>query len=53
MRITGALSKAGWGHYTGRIHLPQAQEPDATPAIQATMHAARLREGIELLWTDR
>ncbi len=53
MRITGALSKAGWGHYTGRIHLPQAKEPSAIPAIQATMDAVRLRECIELLWTDR
>ncbi len=49
MRIASALAKAGWGHYTGRIHWPQGAEPSATPGVQAIMDAVRVRETIELL----
>ena len=49
MRIASALAKAGWGHYTGRIHWPRGAEPSATPGVQAAMDAVRLRETMELL----
>jgi ubiquinone biosynthesis protein len=47
-RIVGELAKAGWAHYTARIHVPGGEA--GHPATGATtMDAVRLRETMELL----
>lgn len=47
-RIVGALAKAGWAHYTARIHVPGGQT-EASTGGATTMDAVRLRETMELL----
>lgn len=47
-RIVGALAKAGWAHYTARIHVPGAEAAASTAGV-TTMDAVHLRETMERL----
>ena len=47
--IASALTRAGWGHYTARLHLPRCQETLEVATAGIAMNAVRLRETLELL----